>query len=151
MYKCVKCVSAFTRKDNLMRHEKTYEGVRLPCTICTSTFKYKFHLKRHMKTVHGMHNILFILLVYYDFYFYLFIYFFQAAAHVRPQSDQPAPPSNQTRNVNNIPNEDFNDGYDEMCCEVLENVQDAGLCDMTSKIFFIIIIIIGARFNLRFY
>lgn len=77
MYKCVKCVSAFTRKDNLMRHEKTHEGVRLPCTICTSTFKYKFHLKRHMKTVHGMHNILFILLIYYDFYFYLFIFFFK--------------------------------------------------------------------------
>ncbi|KAE9521299.1 hypothetical protein AGLY_018318 [Aphis glycines] len=89
-----------------MRHEKTHEGVHLPCTICTSTFKYKSHLKRYMKTVH-------------------------AVTHVRPQSDQPAAPSNQTRNVNNIPNEDFNDGYDEMCCEVLENVQDAGLCDMT--------------------
>ncbi|KAL4127493.1 hypothetical protein QTP88_011660 [Uroleucon formosanum] len=40
--------------------------------------------------------------------------------------DQPAGPS---LNENIIPN----DGYDEMCVEVLENAQDAGLCDVTRR------------------
>ncbi|KAL4152905.1 hypothetical protein QTP88_000738 [Uroleucon formosanum] len=35
--------------------------------------------------------------------------------------------------VNNIPNDDFNDGYDEMCLEVLENAQDAGRCDVSGN------------------
>ncbi|KAL4123335.1 hypothetical protein QTP88_015532 [Uroleucon formosanum] len=45
--------------------------------------------------------------------------------------DQPAGPSRQSMIVNNIPNDDFNDGYDEICLEVLENAQDVGLCDVS--------------------
>ncbi|KAL4153905.1 hypothetical protein QTP88_001738 [Uroleucon formosanum] len=47
--------------------------------------------------------------------------------------DQPAGPSRQSMIVNNIPNNDFNDGYDEMCLDVLENAQDAGLCDVSGN------------------
>ncbi|XP_022181677.1 uncharacterized protein LOC111041651 [Myzus persicae] len=90
-----------------MRHEKTHEGIRFPCTICTSTFSNRSHMNRHIKTVHEFaSNIL--------------------------ESGQPAGPLSQSVNVNYIPFEDFNDGYDEICLEVLENAQDAGLCDATT-------------------
>ncbi|XP_060861332.1 uncharacterized protein LOC132938485 [Metopolophium dirhodum] len=46
--------------------------------------------------------------------------------------DLPAGPSWQY--VNNIPSDDFNDGNDEMCVEVLENAESAGLCNTRSKI-----------------
>ena len=61
MYKCVKCVSAFTRKDNLVRHGKTHTGIRFPCAVCPSTFSYKSHLHRHHKNFHGtyLNNIIF--------------------------------------------------------------------------------------------
>jgi len=36
-----------------------------------------------------------------------------------------------------------NDGYDDMCVTVLENAQNAGLCDVSGKIFLYIIV---ARF-----
>lgn len=58
MFKCNKCVSLFNRKDNLLRHEKTHEGIRFPCTLCDNTFKYKPSLKRHEQTVHYTNNTL---------------------------------------------------------------------------------------------
>jgi hypothetical protein len=51
--------------------------------------------------------------------------------------DQSAGSSNRTQN--NVFNEHFDDGYDEMCLEVLNHVEDAGLCDDPGKIFFLFI------------
>ncbi|KAL4090193.1 hypothetical protein QTP88_025092 [Uroleucon formosanum] len=45
------------------------------------------------------------------------------------RTNQPAGPSCQY--VNNIPSDDFNDGNDEMCVEVLKNAESAGLCNTT--------------------
>jgi len=52
--------------------------------------------------------------------------------------DQAAGPSNQIQiiyNSNNIPNEHFDDdGYDEMCVEVLNRAENAGLCGPSNQI-----------------
>jgi len=44
----------------------------------------------------------------------------------------------ETAKDNNVPNEDFNDEYDEMCVQVLKNAENAGLCKTTSKIYLFI-------------
>jgi len=49
--------------------------------------------------------------------------------------DQAAGLSNQTPYSNNIPNENVDDGYDEMCLEVLIHTENAGLCDKLGKIY----------------
>ncbi|XP_050059778.1 uncharacterized protein LOC114121333 [Aphis gossypii] len=54
MFKCEQCPSVFTRKDNLVVHQKTHTGIRFPCTICQSTFTYKTSLTKHLKNVHGI-------------------------------------------------------------------------------------------------
>jgi hypothetical protein len=49
--------------------------------------------------------------------------------------DQPTGPSNQPQNSNNTPNQHFNDdGYDDLCVEVLKNVEDAGLSEPLNQI-----------------
>jgi len=52
--------------------------------------------------------------------------------------DIPAGPSWQY--MFNRPSDDFNDGNDEMCVEVLNNAESAGLCNTTSKIFFLLLL-----------
>jgi len=48
-------------------------------------------------------------------------------------------------NIEIIPNRSdesnvyFNDGYDVMCVKILNNAEDAGLCNVKSKIFIFII------------
>jgi hypothetical protein len=65
--------------------------------------------------------------------------------------DQPAGPSNQPQNSNNTPNQHFHeDGYDEMCMEVLKHAENTGLCDVTGKIFFYIRLYVGL-INFFFY
>jgi len=53
------------------------------------------------------------------------------------------------KNMNNISSDDFNDGNDEMCVEVLKNAESAGLCNTTSKIY-LFIYLFSSIFNLRF-
>jgi len=64
MFKCEQCPSTFTRKDNLVRHGKTHDGIRFTCTICASSFSVMSNLKRHEKNAHGMYTYLFLLLIY---------------------------------------------------------------------------------------
>ncbi|XP_022168593.1 uncharacterized protein LOC111032525, partial [Myzus persicae] len=54
MFKCKQCSSEFTRKDNLVAHQKKHTGVRFPCTVCPSTFAYKTSLTKHQKHFHGI-------------------------------------------------------------------------------------------------
>ncbi|XP_060865346.1 uncharacterized protein LOC132941347 [Metopolophium dirhodum] len=54
MFKCEQCPSTFTRKDNLVVHQKKHAGVRFPCTACPSTFSYKNNLNKHLKNIHGI-------------------------------------------------------------------------------------------------
>ncbi|XP_060866280.1 uncharacterized protein LOC132942013 [Metopolophium dirhodum] len=54
MFQCEQCASTFTRKDNLVVHQKKHAGVRFPCTACPSTFSYKNNLNKHLKNIHGI-------------------------------------------------------------------------------------------------
>jgi len=58
MFKCIQCSSEFSRKDNLVAHQKKHNGVRFSCTTCVSTFNKKSNLNRHIKNVHGMYNLI---------------------------------------------------------------------------------------------
>jgi len=60
------------------------------------------------------------------------------------EPDQSAGSSNRTQN--NVFNEHSDDGYDEMCLEVLNHVEDAGLCDDPGKIFFSLYILSALDF-----
>uniref|UniRef100_A0A2S2PBA2 C2H2-type domain-containing protein n=1 Tax=Schizaphis graminum TaxID=13262 RepID=A0A2S2PBA2_SCHGA len=127
MFKCRQCVSTFTSKDNLVRHENTHEGIGFPCTISNSTFDNKTLLNKHMKNVHEVNCI----------------------QPVQPNSndilktapqvfvpDAQAGPSNQCQNaiISNTQDVTFNgywnDDDDNMCLEVLETVENSGLCDV---------------------
>ncbi len=70
MFKCEQCVSTFTRKDNLVTHQKKHSGVCVLCTICTKSFENKSNLNRHIKNVHGMYILLLLYLKY-----FIIIYF----------------------------------------------------------------------------
>jgi len=52
MFKCTQCSSEFTRKDNLVVHQKKHDSVRFSCSICDKTFNDKSHRNRHMKNVY---------------------------------------------------------------------------------------------------
>ncbi|XP_025200537.1 uncharacterized protein LOC112598333 [Melanaphis sacchari] len=54
MFKCIQCSSEFSRKDNLVAHQKKHNGVRFSCSICVKTFNDKSHCNRHIKNVHGI-------------------------------------------------------------------------------------------------
>lgn len=45
-------VSSFSRKDNLVRDEKTHDGNRIASGLCDKTFSFESDLKRHEKNVH---------------------------------------------------------------------------------------------------
>ncbi|KAE9539651.1 hypothetical protein AGLY_004903, partial [Aphis glycines] len=54
MFKCTQRSSKFTRKDNLVVHQKKHDGVRFSCTTCVLTFNKKSNLNRHIKYVYGI-------------------------------------------------------------------------------------------------
>ncbi|KAF0755124.1 Uncharacterized protein FWK35_00006370 [Aphis craccivora] len=57
IYSVYFCPSMFSRKDNLLAHQKTHAGVCYPCTICLKTFNDQSNLNKHLKNVHGVHII----------------------------------------------------------------------------------------------
>jgi len=54
------------------------------------------------------------------------------------------------KNRSNKSNGDFNDRYDDMCVKILDDAEDAGLCNVTSKIFIILTIYYILHFNIFF-
>jgi hypothetical protein len=60
MFKCRKCLSMFTSKDNLIRHENTHVGNSFPWEISKSTFSNKTHLNKHMQNVHGIYEYILV-------------------------------------------------------------------------------------------
>jgi len=58
------------------------------------------------------------------------------------------PAGHSSQYMNNMPCDDFNDGNDEMCVEVLRNAESAGLCNTTSKIFLLLLLLLALDFYL---
>ncbi|CAI6377105.1 unnamed protein product [Macrosiphum euphorbiae] len=142
MYKCDQCPSVFSAKRNLVAHHKKHAGVRFPCTACPSTFSYKNNLNKHLKNIHGIVSARLRPLPAAPIIDQparpSVIQF--APRIVAPDSETgdscviiedddtgiiPAGPSYELQHQSNIPN----DGYDDMCVAVLENAQNAGLCE----------------------
>ena len=120
-----------------MRHEKTHDKVCFPCLQCTKSFSYQSNLVRHMKNTHnrvrGDNTVIAPQ-----------VQDVQRCEEEQNRTDQPS--GLQPKDMNNIPSDDFNDGNDEICVEVLKNAESAGLCNTTSKIY-----LFSSIFNLRFY
>ena len=50
-FNCSKCNKFFSRKPNLLRHEKIHAGDRpYQCQLCLKFFSQKAHLKKHLLT-----------------------------------------------------------------------------------------------------
>ncbi|KAF0709311.1 PR domain zinc finger protein 16-like [Aphis craccivora] len=127
MFKCEQCPSVFPYKENLTVHQKMHAGVNFPCTICPTSFTKKSNLNLHIKNIHAVTRIKPVLQ--------------PGEIEIAPNiivPDQVAGPSNQIQiiyNSNNIPNVHFDDdGYDEMCVEVLDRAENAGLCGPSNRI-----------------
>ena len=120
MFNCEKCAFTFTRKDSLLRHVKTHDGYQIVCNICSKKCSRKDILNRHMKNIHGM----FILFIFNKIIFNL-IFILQAIDCVQ-------------HNIEITPNksDEPNDGYDDMCVKISDNAEGAGLCNVTSNIYF---------------
>ncbi|XP_060850650.1 protein PF3D7_1417600-like isoform X2 [Rhopalosiphum padi] len=126
MFKCRMCLATFTSKKQLVRHENGYNGNSFPWEISNCTFSNKTHQNKHMKNVHvdciqpvqsNRNDIL----------------------KTAPQvfvPDAQAGPSNQRQNaiISNTQDVKFNgywnDDNDNMCLEVLETMENSGLCDV---------------------
>jgi uncharacterized Zn-finger protein len=66
MFKYEQCPSTFTRKENLVVHQKmhdVHDSVRFPCPECTKSFGKKSNLNRHIKNVHGKINIFNLIII----------------------------------------------------------------------------------------
>ncbi|KAE9534951.1 hypothetical protein AGLY_008243 [Aphis glycines] len=127
MFKCEQCPSIFTYKENLIAHQKMHAGGNFPCTIYPTSFTKKSNLDGHIKNNHAVTRIKPVLQ--------------PGEIEIAPNiivPDQAAGPSNQIQiiyNSNNIPNEHFDDdGYDEMCVEVLDRAENSGLCSLSNQI-----------------
>lgn len=131
LFKCQQCTSEFTAKRNLVRHEKTHTGVRYPCSICAVTFSYKFNLNRHIKKFHGYIQIA------------PHIFVPNIPAGTSSVQDTTGPPAhndrlstlrdNQTTSLStgrdNAMDEFFDNLDDDECMEILNTVENLGLCD----------------------
>lgn len=57
MFQCDKCVSTFSRIDNLKNHIKQYHSNKSDnflCNVCSTNYTTNFNLKRHLKEVHKL-------------------------------------------------------------------------------------------------
>lgn len=49
-FECPLCNIRFTKKDNLLVHQRMHENLNYPCTPCHERFNSKTNLKRHIQT-----------------------------------------------------------------------------------------------------
>ena len=51
---CVSCGVGFTRKDNLIRHMQSHDGLGVACSICGKLFRSKYDLDNHSESKHKL-------------------------------------------------------------------------------------------------
>jgi len=94
MFKCDVCEKSYYRKDHLVRHIKTHNGIRFNCSVCRLTFTYKTNLIRHEKNIHGIYIFLSYIISKYLIFIFIGIFEYQRSDEVTKEPNIPAGLSN---------------------------------------------------------
>ncbi|XP_025192669.1 uncharacterized protein LOC112592729, partial [Melanaphis sacchari] len=127
LFKCDQCTSEFTAKRNLLAHQKTHTGLRYPCTICAVTFSYKSNLKKHLKKYHD--GIPAPLIENIQIAPNIFVPDIPAGGSSVRDTTEPLIQTAPVSTVQDNAMDEFSNLGDDECIEVLNIIENLGLCD----------------------